>query len=244
MATQPPIRVLSPDAMKFRSLHSWDLTPKEAVGLQRQLAGRVQAGPSLKRFELVAGTDVSYHGPSRTMYAGVVVYSLGRRSVVERSGATMPERFPYVPGLLSFRELPALLEAFSGIRRRPDVVLADGQGWAHPRRFGLACHLGLFLNLPTVGCAKSRLIGEHRLPGSRRGSSVQLRDGREVIGRVLRTRDGVKPVWVSVGHRIDLPSAVRVVLRSTAGYRLPEPIRLAHGYVNALRRATEGVSAG
>lgn len=226
-------------AIKVRDLHPWGLTPSEAVRLQRSLACRVQTGPALEKFNLVAGTDLSFHRPSRTMYAGVVLYSLKERSVVECAHAVAPECFPYVPGLLSFRELPSLLDAFRQIKNRPDVVLADGQGLAHPRRFGLACHLGLFLNLPTVGCAKSRLVGEHRTPARRRGCSVQLKDGREVIGRVVRTRDGVKPVWVSVGHCIDLASAVRVVLRSTGGYRLPEPVRIAHQYVNTLRREAE-----
>lgn len=225
--------------MKIRNLHTWDLTPREAVRLQRSLAARVRDQPPLERLDFVAGTDVSFHRPSRTMYAAVVIYDLREGTAVEWTHSVAPETFPYVPGLLSFRELPALLEAFGKIKHRPDVVLADGQGLAHPRRLGLACHLGLFVDLPTVGCAKSRLIGTHRMPAYRRGSSVQLKDGGEVIGRVVRTRDGVKPVWVSVGHRLDLAGAVRVVLRTATKYRLPEPLREAHRLVNVLRRQRE-----
>jgi deoxyribonuclease V len=227
--------------MKIRTIHPWNLTPRQAIELQRTLAGRVCAGPPLARVSLVAGTDVSFHRPSRTMYAAVVIYALRDRKVVERVHAIAPETFPYVPGLLSFREVPVLLEAFRQIEHRPDVVLADGQGLAHPRRFGLACHLGLCVDLPTVGCAKSRLIGVHRMPALRRGSAVRLTDAGELIGRVVRTRDAVKPVWVSVGHRIDLASAVRVVLRCASRFRLPEPIREAHRWVNALRREREAL---
>jgi deoxyribonuclease V len=147
---------------------------------------------------------------------------------VERSTAERAVEFPYVPGLLGFREVPCLLEAFEGLRRVPDLILVDGHGIAHPRRFGVATHLGLELGLPTVGCGKSRLVGEHREPGLRRGSRTRLVERGEVIGSCLRTRDGVRPVYVSVGHRVDLESAVRLVLRATGRYRLPEPIRAAH----------------
>jgi deoxyribonuclease V len=141
-----------------------------------------------------------------------------------------------VPGYLSFREIPPLLEAFAGLSEPPDLVVADGQGRAHPRRFGLASHLGVLLDLPTIGCAKSRLVGEHREPGPRRGAATQLRHEGEVIGTVLRTQDGVKPVYVSVGHRVTLAAARRQVLALAPRHRLPEPVRAAHAEVNRLRR--------
>lgn len=222
--------------MKVRRLHRWDVSPRAAARLQERLAARVRMGPALSHFDLVAGADVSFHRPTRTIYAGVVLFDVAAGQVIERAEAIRPESFPYVPGLLSFREVPALLDAFRKLRRRPDVVLADAQGRAHPRRFGLACHLGICLDLPTVGCAKSRLIGRSRTPGLSRRCRVQLKDDHETIGMVVRTRSGVKPVWVSIGHLIDLPSAVRLVLGTTRGYRLPEPARLAHLYVNRLRR--------
>jgi deoxyribonuclease V len=220
--------------MRVRRLHRWDLSPRAAAELQKRLASKVRREPPLAGFRLVAGTDVAFRKADRTICAGVVVIDISTGQIVEQAAAVCPETFPYVPGLLSFREIPALLQALHSIRTRPDVVIADGQGVAHPRRFGLASHLGLCLGLPTIGCAKSRLVGESRGPAMARGSRAALKEGRETIGMVVRTRAGVKPVWVSVGHLIDLPSAVRVVLRSTRGYRLPEPARRAHQYVTSL----------
>ena len=185
---------------------------------------------------LVAGADVSYDRGSPVLYAAVVVFDADSLEIVEIGAATLRATFPYVPGYLSFRELPPLLAAFEKLRTRPDLVLCDGHGRAHPRRFGLACHLGVALDLPTIGCAKSRLGGEHREPGARRGAHAVLRDGPEVIGEVLRTRVGVAPVYISVGHRVSLATARRLVLRLTPRFRIPEPIRAAHAEVNRLRR--------
>ena len=185
---------------------------------------------------LVAGADVSYDRSSPALYAAVVVLDAESLEVAEVARATRRAEFPYVPGYLSFRELPPLLAAFERLRLRPDLVLCDGHGRAHPRRFGLACHLGIALDLPTIGCAKSRLVGEHREPGARRGAHAALRDGPEVIGEVLRTRVGVAPVYISVGHRVNLATARRLVLRLTPRFRIPEPIRAAHAEVNRLRR--------
>lgn len=224
--------------MDFPSLHSWDLTPKEAVALQRQLAERVDVRQPLTHCELVAGADCSYNRFSPYSFAAVVVLRSSDWSVVETATAHGKCSFPYVPGLLSFREIPLLLEAFAKLTHRPDAVMCDGQGYAHPRRMGLACHLGLWLDLPTIGCAKTRLCGTNREPGKRRGAVAPLRDHGEVIGHVVRTRDGVKPLYVSAGHKIDLPSAVRLVLESCQGYRVPEPTRQAHMQVNALRLST------
>jgi deoxyribonuclease V len=221
--------------MRFRRLHPWDLTPKEAVALQRELACRVEQGPPLGNVELVAGADISYNRFSPTIFAGVVVIQISDAAVVERSGVVAETKFPYVPGLLTFREGPAVLEAFRKLKSKPDVVLLDGQGYAHPRRFGLAAHIGLWLGIPCVGCAKSRLIGEFQEPGREAGATSDLIDKGEVIGKVLRTRTGVKPLYVSVGNRIDLDSAVRVTLACCRGYRMPEATRQAHLFVNELR---------
>jgi deoxyribonuclease V len=223
--------------MKIHNLHSWDLTPADAVELQQQLADRIDLRTPLTRCELVAGADIAYERFSDIYYAGVVVVRVADGEVIERRHAVCRNPFPYIPGLLSFREAPALLEAFAQIESDPDAIMFDGQGYAHPRRFGLTCHVGLFLEKPCLGCAKSLLIGKFKEPGQRAGSLSPLIDGDEVIGNVVRTRDRVKPVYVSVGHRIDLPSAVRVALQTTRGFRIPEPTRQAHLYVNRLRAA-------
>jgi deoxyribonuclease V len=157
-------------------------------------------------------------------------------TVVERQGAVCDMRFPYVPGLLSFREAPALLEAFAKIESDPDVVLFDGQGLAHPRRFGIASHLGLWLDRPTIGCGKTRLIGKFREPGVKAGAVARLTDNGDTIGMVVRTKHKTKPIFVSVGHRADLGTAVRLVLSCCRGYRIPEPTRQAHLHVNEMRR--------
>jgi deoxyribonuclease V len=222
--------------MKIRSLHSWDLTPKEAVALQRQLADPVDARSPLTRCDLVAGADISYDRLSNIVYAGVVVLRMDDLTVVEKQGVVREVTFPYIPGLLSFRETPPLLEAFAKVESQPDSVIVDGHGFSHPRRFGYACHLGLWLDRPSVGCAKTRLTGTYKEPGQKVGSVSPLRDDDEVIGQVVRTKTGVKPVFVSVGHKIDLRSAVELVLATCRGYRLPEPTRQAHLHVNALRR--------
>lgn len=223
--------------MDIPILHSWSLTPKAAVALQRQLAGSIDVKQPLKKCKLIAGADCSYNRFSPTLYAAVVVLSTEDWSIVETQGVVSTASFPYVPGLLSFREVPIVLEAFAKLQSKPDAVMCDGQGFAHPRRFGLACHLGLWLQLPTFGCAKSRLIGAHDEPGPDVGATAALRDKGKIIGTVVRTRDGVKPLFVSAGHRIDLKSAVQWTLRSARGYRVPEPTRQAHLAVNRMRMA-------
>jgi deoxyribonuclease V len=221
-----------------RLRHRWDVSFAEARRIQERLRRRVVArDPDPPRpVRRVAGVDVSYDRGSPVLFAAVVVLDAGSLEVVETAGVRARATVPYVPGYLSFREVPPLLEAFARLRRRPDLLVCDGQGRAHPRRFGLACHLGVVLDLPSVGCAKSRLVGEHDEPGPRRGSFAPLRDGGEIIGSVLRTRDRVKPVFVSVGHRVSLATARRRVLALTPRYRLSEPVRAAHAEVNRLRR--------
>jgi deoxyribonuclease V len=222
--------------MQIHPLHGWDLTIAEATELQRELAARVDTRPPLEHFRLVAGADISYNRSSPTMYAAVVVLDAETMEIVEVRGAIAETTFPYQPGYLSFREAPALIEAFARVEAEPDVVMFDGQGIAHPRRLGLACHVGLWLEKPAIGCAKSRLIGRFDTLPRQAGSAVNLIDRDEVVGQVVRTKTGVQPVYVSPGHRIDLASSVKVALACARGYRIPEPTRQAHLHVNALRR--------
>lgn len=225
--------------LNVSTLHSFDLSPGEARRLQEQLAPRVEAGPVLDPGDInfVAGADVSTEGDRA--YATVAVLSFPDLGVVEIQGAESPLEFPYVPGLLSFREIPPLLRAFEKVETRADAVILDGQGLAHPRRIGLASHLGLFLDVPCVGCAKTRLVGEFEEPGPEKGNASDLVDRGEVVGKVVRTRDNVSPVFVSVGNRIDLESAVGLVLSCCTKYRLPETTREAHNAANRLRRGEE-----
>jgi deoxyribonuclease V len=204
--------------------------------LDHILAGRVRVAPPRRPFRRVAGLDAAFSRDGRRCIGGVVVWSLEDRAVLERRVAIRALTFPYVPGLLSFREAPALVAALRSLRSAPDVLLCDGHGLAHPRRFGIACHLGVLAGLPAVGCAKSRLVGSHRVPAARRGARQPLRDADEIVGTVLRTRTGVKPVFVSVGHRCDLVSAERLVLDCAVRFRLPEPARLADQLVAAAKR--------
>ncbi|MCX5655578.1 MAG: deoxyribonuclease V [Planctomycetota bacterium] len=223
--------------MKIRRMHGWNLDNRQAVQLQRELAGRVIEGPPLEHAETVAAADVSAGKREEWIIAAVVVMRLADFAVLETREAGMKAAWPYVPGCLSFREAPVVLEAFRKLRTVPDVIIIDGQGRAHPRRLGLASHIGLALEVPTVGCAKSRLIGEVRGGlGLARGSRAALWDAGERIGTVLRTRTGVKPVYVSVGHRIDLASAERWVLAAAPRYRLPEPARMAHQRVTRQKK--------
>jgi deoxyribonuclease V len=221
---------------KIDDLHSWDLTPTEAVELQRQLARRIDVRSPLTKCDLIAGADISYNRFSSRFYAAVLVFRLSDCSVVEVQEAVHETPFPYVAGLLTFREGPALLEAFAKVQSPVDAVMFDGQGIAHPRRLGLASHMGLWLRIPSVGCAKSLLTGRFKEPGEKAGSVAPLKDGDEVIGEVVRTKDRVQPVFVSAGHLIDLPSSVRLVLQTCRGYRIPEPTRQAHLHVNEIRR--------
>jgi deoxyribonuclease V len=224
--------------MKCRRLHTWDVTPEEAIRLQRELAPRVvRRDVGLRTPRLVAGMDVSYDKGSPWIYAAIVVLRLPDLSEVETAGVRTRAEFPYVPGLLSFREAPAGLQAWARLATRPDCLLCDGHGQAHPRRFGLASHFGLWINRPTIGCAKSVLIGDYRAPGQRRGSLSDLMHDGEVVGAAVRTREATSPVFVSVGHRIGLIAAVATVLSCAPRYRIPEPLRQAHALGNRMRRA-------
>jgi deoxyribonuclease V len=222
--------------MEIHPLHSWNLSVTEAVALQKQLADRIDTHSPLGPCELVAGADISYNRFSNTLYAGVVVVRMADCSVIEKQGLVAEATFPYRTGLLTFREAPALLETVARLKSEPDAVLIDGAGYAHPRRIGLASHIGLLLDRPCVGCAKSRLMGTYEEPAREAGSTSPLLDKGEVVGSVVRTKTGARPLFVSVGHRIDRAGAVQLVLQTCRGYRLPEPTRQAHRHVNALRR--------
>jgi deoxyribonuclease V len=185
----------------------------------------------------VAGTDVGFERGGATARAAVAVLSFPQLELVDCAVARRRARFPYVPGLLSFREIPVLLAALARLRVKPDLILCDGQGFAHPRRFGLASHLGIIAGVPTIGVAKSRLIGEHGTPAQRRGAWVPLRDQGQTIGAVLRSRRGTRPIFVSIGHRVSLPVAVRYVMACTTRYRLPETTRWAHRLASGGERA-------
>jgi deoxyribonuclease V len=211
--------------------------PKRAIALQRELAGLVRTEPLLGDVRTLAGTDCAFLDGGESIVAAAVLFDAGSLEILAARHVVRPCRFPYVPGLLSFREAPAVIAAVEKLPRRPDLLMCDGQGLAHPRRLGLACHVGLWLDVPTIGAAKSRLCGEHRAPGRRRGCRVQLRHEGEVIGAVLRTRTDVKPLYVSVGHRITLEEAVRWTLRAARGFRLPEPTRQADRLVGAISKA-------
>ena len=208
-------------------MHSWNLTPKEAVKLQNRLRRLIRTDLTLTDPERIAGVDVAYIPSTGESVATVVMLSYPELRTVESAVAKMETPFPYVPGLLSFREIPAILRALEGLSGCPDLIFVDGHGRAHPRRIGIASHLGLWLKLPTIGVGKSRLCGEYREPGRRRRSCTRLTHAGEVIGRVVRTREGVKPIFVSVGYGLPLEDCVRWTLSATQSYRLPEPIRRA-----------------
>ena len=219
--------------MQFQSLHAWDVTPKEAIAIQENLHGLIIRQDRLGAINMVAGLDVGFEQDGKVTRAAVAVLSFPGLETQETAIARRPTSFPYVPGLLSFREVPATLEALSQLETTPDLLVCDGQGMAHPRRVGLACHLGLVCNLPSIGVGKSRLVGENEPVGEERGQRQPLMDGDELIGMVLRTRTGVKPVFVSIGDRVSLERAVDIVLQCTPKYRLPEPIRQAHHLASA-----------
>ena len=218
-----------------RCPHSWSVTPSKAIALQRRLSDRVVRHGRLRQLRLVAGADLAFERNRAVCIAGVVVWDVAAGEVAEQHVARAEVRFPYVPGLLSFREAPALVAALRKIRCEPDLFMFDGHGFAHPRRFGLACHVGVILDRPSIGVAKSVLVGTSDEPGARRGAHTPLIHRGERVGEAVRTRDRVKPVYVSIGHRISLDAAVIAALECGTRYRLPEPTRLADQLVGRER---------
>jgi deoxyribonuclease V len=226
--------------MRFRRLHSWIVSAQEALEIQRSLRPKIRLVPLSQSIEHVAGTDVSYSRRTNTLWGGVTVFTYPGLAKLEEKWASDQSLFPYVPGLLSFREIPVLLLALKQIRTCPDVILCDGQGIAHPRGIGIATHLGLVLDMPTIGCAKSRLVGDFGALGEKKGSHTALRYKGSTVGAVVRTRPGTKPIFVSPGFKLTSREAISISLNCTEKYRIPEPIRSAHLLVNKLRRKAEG----
>lgn len=231
--------------MKVLRLHRWAVTPRQAARIQLRLRKRFEPLDRLPPIKRVAGADVALDLRRKVAIAGVIVYEFPEMVEMERVWAQRPLAFPYVPGLLSFREIPVLLRAFSKLRHLPDLIFYDGHGYAHPRRFGIACHLGLLLDCPAIGCAKSILVGRPEEPGAQAGSWSALVDNGETIGAVLRTREGTKPVYISQGHRISLERAVDFARRVIDGFRIPRPTREADHFVEQVKREmAEEVCAG
>jgi deoxyribonuclease V len=212
--------------MKYRQRHPWDISPREAIEIQKRLQDEVVRSNDFCKIGHVAGIDVGFEdGKAR---AAAAVLNFPSLELAEYAISRMPVTFPYIPGLLSFREVPAVLDALEKLSIQPDLLLCDGQGIAHPRRFGIACHIGILTGLPTIGVAKTRLTGSHEAVGEEKGDWKPLLDKNEIIGGVLRTRKSVKPLYISIGHRIDLETAIKYVMASTTRYRLPETTRWAH----------------
>lgn len=205
---------------------NWQLTPKEAIIEQKKLAQYVEPNNRFETISLIAGIDMSVR--QEVGHAAIVVFRFPELTIAEYATVSQPLTFPYIPGLFSFREGPVVMQALTKLKTTPDLLMFDSQGIAHPRRFGLACHVGVLTDLPSIGCAKSRLCGTYQDPDLAAGSSSLLWDNAETIGAVVRTRSKVKPVFVSIGHRIDLETSIRYILATTRGYRLPEPTRWAH----------------
>ena len=212
--------------MRIVSPHRWDVSSSEAMEVQQGLRSKVSTERTFSQVNTVAGVDVAIKG--EVAKAAIVVLNYPELSPVDYSLAELPVEFPYIPGLLAFREAPSVLAALEKLRTEPDLFIFDAQGLAHPRRMGLATHLGVIIDRPSIGCAKSRLCGSHHEPGTERGSYTYLYDGDQIIGAVVRTKIGVNPLYVSIGHKVDLPTAIEYVLSCCTSYRLPETTRYAH----------------
>jgi deoxyribonuclease V len=221
--------------MNIPLLHPWKVSPREAIRIQEKLRKKLRLRAPTIPIRKIAAGDVSYSRLNDMTYAAFLLFTYPDLTPLESASAKGRVSFPYIPGLLTFREAPTLLEAFSRLKARPDLILIDGQGIAHPRSMGIAAHIGLILNLPAIGCAKSRLIGFHGNLGPGRGSALPLVAGDRTVGMVVRTRDGVRPVYVSPGHKMDMDTSLKIILSLCRGYRLPEPLRQAHIFVNQLR---------
>lgn len=208
--------------------HPWDVNPKEALIIQSRLYSYIIQKDDFSEINTIAGVDVGFYPDQQKAHAAIAMFSYPELQRIDSLMLETRIKFPYIPGLLSFREVPAIIEVLEKFIFKPDLLLCDGHGYAHPRRFGLACHLGILTGIPTIGVAKSRLIGTHQIPDRSKGDWQPLIDQEQIVGAVLRTRNDVKPVYVSIGHRISLKTAVEVVIHCSPKYRIPEPLRQAH----------------
>lgn len=223
--------------MKIKNLHSWNVTYEEAIAIQQALRGKLILDDKKipDKIRTIAGADISYSRGDNIFFAAAVLLEFPSMEVIEETSFTQRVTFPYIPGLLTFREGPPLLKAFEKLRTIPDVAIFDGQGIAHPRGLGLASHMGLLLDIPAIGCAKTRLVGQYSDVRNERGFYSSLILDNRVVGAVLRTKKNVKPVFISQGHKIGLERSVEIILSSCTGYKLPEPVRQAHLAVNRIR---------
>lgn len=219
--------------------HKWNLSEAEAILLQQELAQKVIQEDQFNKITYIAGVDVAYQKKGDRLIAAMVVLDAQTLAIVEESVVTDKLSFPYIPGLFSFRELPPIVKAYEQLSIKPDLVVCDGQGFAHPRRFGLACHFGVLMDIPTIGCGKTRLTGSFDPVGEKRGDRSDLIDNNEVIGQVLRTQNGINPLYVSIGHKVQLDTACKWVLHLCQQYRQPETTRMADQLVNKLLKENE-----
>lgn len=224
--------------MQLNDLHSWNISPKEAVKCQKELIPKIKLSPDCHHIRTIAGADASYQ--NGFIIGGITLLGYPELTLLDREYRLKKVKFPYVSGLLTFREGPVFIDLFRKINWTPDIILFDGQGIAHPRCMGIATHMGLWLDRPTIGCAKSRLIGSYASPGLRKGDYSLLFHKGMIIGAVLRTRDHVKPLFISPGNHINLEKAIQVTLSCISKYRIPEPVRQAHLFVNQIKRETFG----
>lgn len=224
--------------MKIQKLHSWKVSTHDASEIQRSLSNRILQKHTIpiKEIKLIAAADVSFNRYSKFLYASVVLVNFPDLSLNSFYTGKFETNFPYIPGYLSFREAPPVLKLFQQIKVVPDILLCDGQGIAHPRGIGLASHLGLFLDIPSIGCAKSVLVGDYDEPNWRKGSISYLKYQDKIVGAALRTRSYVKPVFVSCGHKVNLEDSLKIILKCSPKYRIPEPLRQAHAKVNEIRK--------
>ena len=214
--------------MRYRNLHSWNVSPSEATKIQKELREQIVVEKIFENFSKIAGVDISFSKKKDEATSGVIVFSFPELAVIEKRVVTTEVKFPYIPGLLAFREGPGVLSVFDKLETEPDLIVFDAQGIAHPRGIGLASHMGLILDKPSIGCAKSRLCGEYEEPEEKQGSFSYLKKDGKILGAVLRTRERINPIFVSIGHKIDLETCIEIVTQCCRGYRLPEPTRQAH----------------
>lgn len=219
----------------YQKLHDWNVSPSRAIELQKEWRHKIQIQAPQKEILTIAGCDISFNKYSETVYAGIVIWDIAKRQIIEQAGTVTTAQFPYIPGLLSFREVPALLEVWEKIKIEPDAVMLDGQGIAHPRRMGIGAHFGLLANRPTLGCAKTVLVGKFEPPAPERGQWSPMIYKGDTIGAAVRTKNKVQPVYASPGHLMDLPTTIDLILQCDGGYRIPEPTRQAHLLVNQMR---------